>query len=162
MKASRAKPSLKFRFVSALIVFVAVVSVFSSIAIAQIPSASAGTADYFLKLEGVDGEIAIESFSWGIISPRDAASGLPTGKRQHKPLTITKELDRATPLLFRLANDPKSRIPQATLVVPGSEGAAGYTLELKDVIISNFEHQGDQTSTPVESISFTYQKIEMK
>ena len=23
---------------------------------------------------------------YGVISPRDAASGLPTGKRQHKPL----------------------------------------------------------------------------
>lgn len=32
-----------------------------------------------------------------IISPRDAASGLPTGKRQHKPLTITKELDNMSP-----------------------------------------------------------------
>jgi hypothetical protein len=35
-----------------------------------------------------------------IVSPRDSASGLPTGKRQHKPLTITKELDRSSPLLF--------------------------------------------------------------
>ena len=28
-----------------------------------------------------------------IISPRDAASGMPTGKRMHKPFVITKELD---------------------------------------------------------------------
>ena len=28
-----------------------------------------------------------------IVSPRDAASGLPTGKRMHKPFVITKELD---------------------------------------------------------------------
>lgn len=35
-----------------------------------------------------------------IISPRDAASGLPTGKRQHKPITITKEWDKATPKLM--------------------------------------------------------------
>ena len=28
-----------------------------------------------------------------IESPRDAASGLPTGKRMHKPFVITKELD---------------------------------------------------------------------
>ncbi len=31
----------------------------------------------------------------------DAASGMATGKRQHKPLTITKELDKASPLLAR-------------------------------------------------------------
>ncbi|BCA59454.1 hypothetical protein HMP06_2223 [Sphingomonas sp. HMP6] len=29
-----------------------------------------------------------------IVSPRDSASGLPTGKRMHKPFVITKELDR--------------------------------------------------------------------
>lgn len=34
------------------------------------------------------------------VSPRDAASGLPTGKRMHKPLTITKELDKSSPMLY--------------------------------------------------------------
>jgi hypothetical protein len=32
-----------------------------------------------------------------IVSPRDAASGLPTGKRMHKPMVITKELDKSSP-----------------------------------------------------------------
>jgi hypothetical protein len=30
-------------------------------------------------------------------APRDAASGLASGKRMHKPLTINKETDAATP-----------------------------------------------------------------
>jgi hypothetical protein len=32
-----------------------------------------------------------------IVSPRDPQSGLPTGKRMHKPMVITKELDAAAP-----------------------------------------------------------------
>jgi hypothetical protein len=32
-----------------------------------------------------------------IVSPRDAASGLPTGKRQHRPFTIVTTIDKATP-----------------------------------------------------------------
>lgn len=32
------------------------------------------------------------------VSPRDSASWLATGKRQHKPFTITKEIDKSTPL----------------------------------------------------------------
>jgi hypothetical protein len=32
---------------------------------------------------------------------RDAASGLPTGKRQHKPVSVTKELDKSSPLLAK-------------------------------------------------------------
>ncbi len=37
-----------------------------------------------------------------IVSPRDSASGLPTGKRMHKPFVITKELDRVGGIM---AND---------------------------------------------------------
>ena len=32
-----------------------------------------------------------------VASVRDAATGLPTGQRMHKPLMITKELDRTPP-----------------------------------------------------------------
>src|SRR5262245_26590890 len=35
-----------------------------------------------------------------IMSRRDPASGLPTGKRMHKPFIVTKELDKSSPLLY--------------------------------------------------------------
>ena len=35
----------------------------------------------------------------GIVSPRDPASGLPTGKRQHGDIVITKEIDKGSPSL---------------------------------------------------------------
>jgi type VI secretion system secreted protein Hcp len=34
-----------------------------------------------------------------VISARDSASGLPTGKRMHKPMVITKEIDSSSPML---------------------------------------------------------------
>lgn len=40
-------------------------------------------------------------FNQAIVSPRDAASGLPTGKRQHKPVVFTKEYDKSSPQLAR-------------------------------------------------------------
>lgn len=33
------------------------------------------------------------------IAPRDPATGLPTGKRMHKPIVITKQSDKSTPKL---------------------------------------------------------------
>jgi len=30
----------------------------------------------------------VEDFAWSFVSPRDPASGLPTGKRQHRPVTL--------------------------------------------------------------------------
>jgi type VI secretion system Hcp family effector len=50
--------------------------------------------------EGFTSSFAIEGYSHEIATLRDAASGLPTGKRQHSPLVITKELDKSTPLLM--------------------------------------------------------------
>src|SRR5262245_35032894 len=35
--------------------------------------------------------------TYAIVSPRDAASGLPTGKRMHKPIVLTMETGAATP-----------------------------------------------------------------
>lgn len=35
-----------------------------------------------------------------VVSPRDAASGLPTGKRMHQPFVITKTLDKSSPIIF--------------------------------------------------------------
>lgn len=52
------------------------------------------------KIRCGDGSCSI-SFDQEIVSPRDAASGLPTGKRMHKPFVITKELDKSSPVLMR-------------------------------------------------------------
>src|SRR5829696_8166488 len=52
--------------------------------------------------KGREGKIAVIAVSHEIVSPRDAASGLPTGKRMHKPFVITKELDKSTPLLYNV------------------------------------------------------------
>ena len=36
-----------------------------------------------------------------IIQARPAASGLATGKRKHKPMTVSKELDKSSPMLAK-------------------------------------------------------------
>ena len=48
----------------------------------------------------------VSSAAFGVRSPRDAASGLATGKRQHKPLVITMELSRSTPALMQEFDKP--------------------------------------------------------
>ena len=45
--------------------------------------------------KGREDKIMVIAVSHEIISPRDPASGLPTGKRMHKPFVITKELDKS-------------------------------------------------------------------
>lgn len=57
-------------------------------------------AECTAKVRCEDGSCTI-SFMQEVVSPRDAASGLPTGKRMHKPFVITKELDKSSPMVVR-------------------------------------------------------------
>jgi hypothetical protein len=50
-----------------------------------------GTSDQaFLRVRCADGVVAAAAY-YSVKSPRDSASGQATGKRMHKPFTITKE-----------------------------------------------------------------------
>jgi type VI secretion system secreted protein Hcp len=50
--------------------------------------------------KGREGKIEVIAVSHSVISPRDAASGLPSGKRMHKPYVVTHEIDQALPLEY--------------------------------------------------------------
>jgi type VI secretion system secreted protein Hcp len=93
-----------------------------------------------------------------VVSPRDAASGLPTGKRQHKPLVVTKYLDRATPLLYQaLVNNENLTRVLLTYYRPDREGVPQvyYTIELRNASIADIQAGFPNT----EQISFCYEKI---
>jgi type VI secretion system secreted protein Hcp len=47
----------------------------------------------------------VHSYAYEVQSPRDSATGQAAGKRQHEPITITKETDASSPSLFRLASN---------------------------------------------------------
>lgn len=60
--------------------------------------------------ETQEGKIAGIGFSYEVSSGRDAASGQASGKRQHGPVTFTKEWGAASPQLFTalVTNEPIS------------------------------------------------------
>ena len=65
------------------------------------PNAATGTVNITGQKQGAIGPIQLTGLTHEVISPRDPQSGLPTGKRMHKPFVITKELDKSSPLLFK-------------------------------------------------------------
>ena len=52
-------------------------------------------------LVGREDSILVKRYGCSVSTAYDAASGLPSGKRQHRPIQILKEIDSATPLLFQ-------------------------------------------------------------
>jgi type VI secretion system secreted protein Hcp len=120
--------------------------------------------------KGRENKIAIIAVSHEVVSPRDAASGLPTGKRLHKPFVITKELDKASPLLWNvLAHNENVTEWELQFWQPSATGAEKqhYTVKLTNANIAsiayrmaNNKHPDLMKFTEYEEISFTYQKIE--
>lgn len=52
--------------------------------------------------KGREGMIEVIASQYTLISPRDASSGAPTGKRMHKPYCVTQEVDISLPLLYNI------------------------------------------------------------
>lgn len=59
-----------------------------------VPALSAGS--YTVWIADAQGTVipSDTTLKYAVVSPRDAASGMATGKRMHNPLRITKMLDR--------------------------------------------------------------------
>ncbi len=118
---------------------------------------------------GEGGWIVIDGWAHEVIAPRDAASGLPTGKRQHKPLSVTKPIDRSTPLLMTLLTQNEN-VTNWTLEVYRTavtgEVELYFTIELTNATVAgvrmeslNNSYAENAPHEPREHVSFTYQKI---
>jgi type VI secretion system secreted protein Hcp len=110
--------------------------------------------------DGQKDKIDVLSYSEGIVSPRDAASGLPTGKRMHKPFTIVKEVDAATPLLMQ-ACATNETLPAVQLALhPPGASADVVTVTLHNASCSEIEDSTAEDGVhEIETVSFTFQKI---
>ena len=100
------------------------------------PDAIAGTLSVHRVQQGSFGAgLQIIGLSHQIVSPRDAASGQATGKRQHKPFTITKEIDKSSPLFLRsiFTNETLTSV-LIGLLLPNGETMA--TVELENAHVS--------------------------
>jgi|JI9StandDraft_2_1071091.scaffolds.fasta_scaffold336705_2 type VI secretion system secreted protein Hcp len=113
--------------------------------------------------KGHENSIMVIAVSHEIVSPRDPASGLPTGKRQHKPFVITKELDKSTPILYNaLVNNENLPNFDLTVLQPGPKGSApkAYTVRLMNANIASIKALVGEDGKVIEQVAFTYQKIE--
>ena len=89
---------------------------------------------------------------------RDVASGQASGKRMHKPFVIMREMDKASPLLMKAcASGEHFSAADVDLV----ENGRTVHYKMSDVLISSVSKASSSGERPMESVSFTYQKIEM-
>ena len=120
--------------------------------------------------KGREGSILVHAFDVAITSPRDPASGLATGKRQHQPIVIRKGIDKSSPRLWAaLVTNEILTTWILKFWAPSADGVEQniYTITLTDATIASIEESMVDNEIPAnaslpmrEEISFTYQKIQ--
>ena len=124
--------------------------------------------------KGREGRILVIAVSHEVVSPRDSASGLPTGERRHNALVVTKELDRSSALLHQAqARDESLKDCELQFWAPNVKGATAgaevqhFTIKLSNASIASIKMQMPNIKDPdlarletFEEVAFTYQKIE--
>jgi type VI secretion system secreted protein Hcp len=130
---------------------------------------TAGKVEGSVTQAGREGTMEIYGWQHEVVSPRDAASGLPTGKRQHKPFVVTKPIDKATPLLANiLTNNENITEWRLDCWKPSRSGKEYqyYTVELVNASIAgirpeqlNNKYPDNMKHEVREHVSFCYQKI---
>jgi type VI secretion system secreted protein Hcp len=129
-------------------------------------------ADYFLKLDGIQGEssdakhkdeIELVSFQWGVAqSAGRPGSGGGAGKAQFKSFEFLMRVNKASPQLF-LACVSGKHIKEANLSVRKAGKAQLEYLKIKftDVLVSSFDEAAG-TEPPQETVAFNFAKIQVE
>ncbi len=129
--------------------------------------------DFFLKVEGVDGEsgdakhkgeMELSGWNWGAEQNGDwqAGGGLGAGKVKVQTFNFTKKVDKASVTLLKACASGE-HFPKATLTCrkAGKEQQEYLKVELENVMITNYKATGSGTSEvlPLDDVSLAFEKI---
>jgi type VI secretion system secreted protein Hcp len=132
--------------------------------------------DYFLRIDGVSGEsldakhkgeIDVESWSWGEVSPHPpggAAGGGGAGKVQVQDLTFTTKFSTASPsLMLACASGKHFKGAVLTARKAGKGQQEFLTFSLSDVLVSSYQTGGAEGEVvPGDSVSLNFSKIQVE
>src|SRR5689334_1233144 len=129
--------------------------------------------DYFLKLDGVQGEATgkghekeIDIFSWSFGATQPAhsahAGGGGVGKVTVHDLTVSKRADKASTALFlNCCNGAHIKEGTITSRKAGGDQQDFMKIKLTDILISSYQAGGSHgDDTPMESITLNFAKIQ--
>jgi len=124
--------------------------------------------------KGREGKIMVIAASHQLLMPRDEATGMPSGRRMHKPFVITKELDKSSPLLYNmLVTNENITDWELQFWTPNLRSSTGtgaekqhYTVKLVNARIVDISFRMLNNKNPeltryaeYEEIAFDYEKI---
>ncbi len=135
----------------------------------EVEGKNQGKIEGSCEMQGREGTILIQALTHNVHIPRSPQTGLPTGKRVHGPLVVTKELDKASPMLYQAlctGEQMKSVVIKWYRIDPSGTEEHYFTTKLEDAIITEIKawmpnalDVNKETFKHMEDVSFTYKKI---
>jgi len=128
--------------------------------------------DYFLKLDGIQGEsadanhkneIQIMSFSWGAsqTSSVSGTGGSGAGKADLSDFSIMTYFDKATPKFFKsIVQGTHIATGTMSAVKSGGNGKPYLKVDFKELFVSSLQISAS-SEIPTVSLSFTYNEIKI-
>jgi len=123
--------------------------------------------------EGREGSSDVFAIDHELLQPIDAATGLPTGVRQHRALTVLKTIDKATPG-FHKALCTGQNLREAVLDFYRLDPATRQEMKYYTITLRNVRIVGMKTMMPtsflpenetyrhMEEVRLVYEEIEWK
>jgi type VI secretion system secreted protein Hcp len=143
--------------------------------IAALPASSASSSKIYMVLEN-SGQaehkspsqghrVEVESYNQSIVSPRDASTGMASGKRQHSVIRITKDVDSLSPILQRTVstNEVLKEVAFEFTRINAGKEQVYRTIKLVNATVAGIQKRktaAGKTSREIEEVSFAYEKIE--
>ena len=136
----------------------------------------AGLVDYFLKIDGIQGEsldskhkneIQIESFSWGENQTGTAShgGGMGAGRVQMQDFNFTMRVNKASPKLFLCCANGE-HIKSAILVCrkAGKDQQEYLKVTFTDCMVASFVTNGTGAADviPMDAIALNFTKVEIE
>lgn len=146
-------------------------------AIGKLKSAAGGTAaDYYLKIEGVEGEseadshkgeieIAAFSIANAQVGSGGSGTGSGTGKVKFEDMVFTARVNKSSPTIM-LACSTGKHFPKAIFTArKAGEGQQDYLkITLTDVLVSGYQlqDQGDGDPVPLDVFTLNFAEIDVE
>jgi type VI secretion system secreted protein Hcp len=117
--------------------------------------------------KGFENKFVGLSFDHEVVSPRDAASGQPVGKRAHKPVRITKAWGPASLQFFAALTKNESLTVIMDFFTVDQTGilVLDHTIKLFNASVASYRSHSDSDVNPkapqADAIELVYQKIEL-
>jgi type VI secretion system secreted protein Hcp len=177
-RAPRVTAALRVAAIAVLVV--GSLALYGATSTGQAQAPEAGNVDYFLRIEGVEGEstderyegwIELTSFSWGESLPglqqsagAAAGGGGGAGKVVFQDFHFSKRLSKATPKLM-LACASGQHLPEALLVMrrAGRDQQEYLRYKFSDVVVSSYPTSGGvEGSEPTDEVSLSFGRFEIE